>query len=245
MEWRDAWRICLLLLLLPSISAAWIQVAAVGKLKAGRAAMGSRPGKSCFVCCMNQERQAREISTYEKSSGVTKIIISFLTELVNAVVGRGGELAAEVNTRELSLEELTSGIEGDYRRCYLWTGDIDPSLYDEDCKFTDPTISFEGLRTFQKNLANLRPFIDALVRDYEVDLYSCELKEKNKQVVARWRMTGELALPWRPVIDLIGSTCFRFDPQKGNRIVEYRESWETPASTVLLGLLKPGGRRSR
>ena len=45
-------------------------------------------------------------------------------------------------------EELLDGVRADYEeRMYLWTGDIDPNLYDEDCTFTDPTLSFKGLAT--------------------------------------------------------------------------------------------------
>ena len=32
----------------------------------------------------------------------------------------------------------------------------------------------------------------------------------------------------------------RYDGSKGNRIVEYWETWETPAAEVLLNLLKAG-----
>ena len=123
----------------------------------------------------------------------------------------------------------------------MWTGDIDPLLYDSRCTFTDPTLSFKGLKTFQKNLANLRPIIDRFVKEYSVDLYSCALDETRSEVNARWRMVGTLALPWRPKIDLVGKTRFRYDGGKGNRIVDYFETWETPAAEVLLNLLKPGG----
>lgn len=142
----------------------------------------------------------------------------------------------------ISVEQLVSGIEADYRRCYLWTGDIDPGLYAGDCLFTDPTLSFRGLAAFRRNLANLRPFIDTLVTEYRVDLREVTL-DSPSQVQARWRMVGQLGgLPWRPLVDLEGTTRFRFDPARGNRIVEYRETWQSPAGEVLLRLLQPGPR---
>jgi len=101
-----------------------------------------------------------------------------------------------------------------------------------ECVFTDPTLSFKGLRTFQKNLANLRPIIDRFVKDYDVVLYSCDLNETRSevsttlprvqprrrrfteelraQVRAEWRMIGTIELPWRPVVNLRGNTRFRF-----------------------------------
>ena len=85
---------------------------------------------------------------------------------------------------------------------YLWTGDIEPEMYDLFCTFTDPTLSFVGLETFETNLRNLQPFLTALVRDADVELFACELDEPSRRVRASWRMTGNLALPWRPRIDL-------------------------------------------
>lgn len=58
---------------------------------------------------------------------------------------------------------------------YLWTGDITPEMYDLFCTFTDPTLSFVGLDTFTKNLENLQPILRRLVRDADVELYSCRL----------------------------------------------------------------------
>ena len=165
-----------------------------------------------------------------------------LTALVNTVMRKDDEVEdVDEDRKPLTVAELRDGIEGDYTRCYLWTGDIDPLLYDARCTFTDPTLSFKGLKTFQKNLANLRPIIDRFVKEYSVDLYSCVLDETRSEVNARWRMVGTLALPWRPKIDLVGKTRFRYDGGKGNRIVDYFETWETPAAEVLLNLLKPGG----
>ena len=181
--------------------------------------------------------------SYEGSGGAVKAIVGALTALVNAVMRRDDEIEGGINLEDrspLSLDELRGGIVGDYERCYLWTGDIDPLLYDAQCTFTDPTLSFQGLQTFQKNLANLRPIIDRFVTDYSVILYSCEIDEACTEVVARWRMIGTVGFPWRPKIDLIGKTRFKYASDKGNRIVAYLETWETPAAQVLLNLLKPG-----
>jgi len=178
--------------------------------------------------------------SYAASGGVVKAVVGGLTALVNTVMRKDDEVPEiEEDRSPLTLQELRDGIEGDYQRCYLWTGDIDPLLYDAKCTFTDPTLSFQGLKTFQKNLANLRPIIDRFVKEYSVDLYSCELNAANNEVNARWRMVGILSLPWRPKIDLVGKTRFRYDEMKGNRIIDYFETWETPAAEVLLNLLKP------
>lgn len=48
-------------------------------------------------------------------------------------------------------------------------------MYDLFCTFTDPTLSFAGLDTFTNNLANLQPILRRLVRNSDVELYSCRL----------------------------------------------------------------------
>lgn len=71
------------------------------------------------------------------SGGGVKALVGGLTGLVNAVMRRDDEVPVEMEARPaISVKALRDGIEGDYQRCYLWTGDIDPDLYDWDCAFT-------------------------------------------------------------------------------------------------------------
>ena len=72
---------------------------------------------------------------------------------------------------------------------YLWSGRITPELYDEDCVFTDPTLTFSGLSTFEANLANLDPYIERFVppAGRAVELDSLELADDGA-VEARWRI---------------------------------------------------------
>jgi hypothetical protein len=181
---------------------------------------------------------------FHATSLVTKSLISGLTSIVNAF---GGVPAATPRTRPPDLAAvapgtLLDGLRADYvERNYLWTGDIDPNLYDEECVFTDPTLSFRGLATFQRNIENLQPILSRLVQRPKVDLYSCELDEQAQQVRATWRMRGDIALPWRPGIDLRGRTTFTFDPEgeARGRVVDYEEVWELKAGEALMQLLRP------
>ena len=188
---------------------------------------------------------ADEESTYQATSDNTKGLVSGLTGLVNsAFAAFGGNAEEAVRPPKegiVTSAELLDGVRADYEeRMYLWTGDIDPNLYSEDCTFTDPTLSFQGLATFQKNLAALQPILSALVKRPLVELYSCELDEAATQVRATWRMKGDLALPWRPQIDLRGSTRFTYDPERqGGRITQYVESWELEAGAALQQIVTP------
>lgn len=187
--------------------------------------------------------------SFEDTSFGVRGLVSSLTGLVNLIFSFLGkdDVNAGSAMRELaplSLQELLDGVRADYvERMYLWTGDIDPDLYDEDCVFTDPTLSFRGLATFQRNLANLQPVLKALVKDPGIDLFSCELDTVSNQVQATWRMRADLSLPWNPAIDLVGRTTFTYDPEKGNHIIDYREDWETEAGAVLMQLVRPKAQR--
>jgi hypothetical protein len=135
---------------------------------------------------------------------------------------------------------LLAGVRADFtENCYLWTGDITTNIYAEDCTFTDPTLSFKGLATYQRNLASLRPLVDRFVNQAHVDLLSCMLLLDKKCVVAEWRMTGSFSFPWKPCLDIQGCTKFTFDLTAGNRIVQYDEMWSMPAFTALMQLLRP------
>ena len=87
-----------------------------------------------------------------------------LTGLVNGLAGGEAPRIPPRKFEKIESNQLLEGIRADFEeRQYLWSGDIDLELYDEDCTFTDPTISFEGLSKFQSNMRSLTPIIDVLV----------------------------------------------------------------------------------
>ena len=146
---------------------------------------------------------------YGSTSAATKTIVSGLTRLVNL---NGG--AKPANTKRprrfasLTPQQVKAGLADDFRNEYLWSGRITPELYDEACVFTDPTLSFRGLDVFEANLRNLDPWIERFVPSERrrVDLYA--LAVDGAAITASWRMVGTLALPWRPRLDLNGTTTY-------------------------------------
>ncbi|CAN0048869.1 unnamed protein product [Discosporangium mesarthrocarpum] len=188
------------------------------------------------------------LSSFGATSGLVKAIVGGLTDIFVGFSG-GGDVkvsSSPVVKAALSLEELQAGVRGEYANNYLWTGDINENLYEEDCTFTDPTLSFSGLTTYKRNIASLQGILDALVFDSQSVLYTCELCEvrelEDSCVRTRWRMLGYLRLPWSPCIDVIGQTAFSYDRDRGNRIVSYDEIWEVEPTQALLQLLR-GARR--
>ena len=179
------------------------------------------------------------------------LVVQTLTSLANLAARNGFTVTPRsqganepVKIRgELAKEFLIKGIRDDFEAGYLFSGAINAELYDEDCQFTDPTLTFRGISTFQRNIKAIRPLIDRFVGANLVTLYSLEAFESAQQdtckVVAKWRMEGALKLPWSPMIDVQGVTEYRATSLKGGRIVEYFEQWTDEPTAALLRLLKP------
>ena len=216
---------------------------------------------------------AAERSKYEETSGAVKALVSGLTAIVNAVgsvtssSSSGSNDGAKLTRKERrdarpfpSSPRDATALRDDIARefteaKYLWTGDINPEMYDLFCTFTDPTLSFAGLQTFETNLKNLQPVLRRLVRNSNVELYSCEIVDDGSggsgggsggggggSVRASWRMTGDLNLPWRPRIDLTGQTTLGFmnaGVERGCLIVSDREEWGISALDAVAQLVAP------
>mmetsp|Transcript_14040 Transcript_14040/g.43624 ORF Transcript_14040/g.43624 Transcript_14040/m.43624 type:complete len:338 (+) Transcript_14040:130-1143(+) len=176
---------------------------------------------------------------YGSTSAATKTIVSGLTQLVN--LNGGAKPANKKRPRRfasLTPQQVKAGLADDFRNEYLWSGRITPELYDEACVFTDPTLSFRGLDVFEANLRNLDPWIERFVPSERrrVDLYA--LAVDGTAITASWRMVGTLALPWRPRLDLNGTTTYTLNGA-GGRISSYDETWALSAGEALLQLLTP------
>ena len=212
------------------------------------------------VACRAEDDVER--SNYKDTSSAVKNLVSGLTALVNAFGESGGaerdgmtrkerREARPLPTTPRDPNALVRDISREFTEAkYLWTGDITPEMYDLFCTFTDPTLSFVGLETFERNLKNLQPVLRRLVRDSDVELYACELAGEDEsgggggdgRVRASWRMTGNLRLPWRPRIDLEGRTTFTFrdlGEGRGCLITAYNEEWELSAGEAVSQLVRP------
>ena len=156
-----------------------------------------------------QPPKAAGFSEISGTSAATRGLVSSLTAAVNALGGKATQ--PTVRQREvasLTSEAVLAGLRRDFvENEYLWSGKITPELYDEECVFTDPTLSFSGLSTFEANLENLDPWINRFVpsADRRVELSSLRLvapagmgDDATPAIEAEWRMVGDISLPWRP-----------------------------------------------
>lgn len=176
------------------------------------------------------------------STDLARNVVSGLTNVVNFGKPPPPPVPARLAER-VAPEALLEGLRQDFvEREYLWSGKITPELYGETCEFSDPTLSFRGLQTFLENIRNLDPILETYVPadSRRVVLKSIKLNKEAQQIVAQWRMQGDLKLPWRPRIDLDGRTAFSYDPSvDGGRISRYDETWEIAPGEALLQILQP------
>jgi len=194
----------------------------------------------------------QEKSRYEESSDAVKLIVGGLTTLTNlfnsdsdSTKDNGG--IAYRGVTSFTPKQLYDEVVRDFDNGYLFSGDINYSIYDNDCVFTDPTISFRGLSTFKRNIQSLQPVLRALLSDKLVVLYSSQLSPESNRISAKWRMSGGVNLPWRPRIELTGETQFTYNGGGGDEgdspalIRDYYEQWDISAADALLQLLSPVG----
>ena len=80
-----------------------------------------------------------------------------------------------------SLQETLARIQLDNDRSYFLSGKVDTLIYDPDCIFSDPFVSFKGRDRFVDNLANLGSFItkySAKMIDYTAEEPTSSVKTK-------------------------------------------------------------------
>ena len=203
-------------------------------------------------------------SNYKETSGAVKGLVSGLTAVVNAFGVGGGDVASSGSSGATRRERrearpppstprnptaLAADIAREFTEAkYLWTGDINPEMYDLYCTFTDPTLSFAGLETFQRNLANLQPVLSRLVRDSDVELYSCELAGDEQGRRRRRRGAGEVEDDGQPAGAVAtadrprGADDFYVQGLRRDRgclITAYQEEWGLSAGEAVMQLVTP------
>lgn len=189
-----------------------------------------------------QEQRARTIRCRGKTDGEdsagTKEDMNLLTksswyavELFGNVFGKKGKSedssddTAEVSLSNgpSSLDETLQRINDDNDRYYFLSGEIDSLIYDEDCVFADPFVSFAGRDRFIQNLQNLGSFItkyDAKVLDYSSVSYEDSIPIIQTKIMVKL----ELNLPWKPVLAWPWGVKYEIDPETF-LIKKHEESW--------------------
>jgi len=105
---------------------------------------------------------------------------------------------------------------------YFVSGQVDVALYDENCVFSDPFVSFAGRDRFVDNLQNL----NSLVTRYRVKrLDDKDMYDDPNVVQGRFLVQLQLNLPWKPILAWPWGVVCTIDPTN-NLIVRHDELWE-------------------
>jgi Uncharacterized conserved protein (DUF2358) len=125
-----------------------------------------------------------------------------------------------------SLKETKARIQEDNKREYFLSGTVDKLIYDENCEFADPFVSFKGRDRFVENLENLGSFI---TKYSAKPLGSFDVDEDGLAVTTKFMVKLELGrLPWKPVLAWPWGVRCEIDSNT-NLIVLHQESWDIDA----------------
>lgn len=214
--------------------------------------------RRCSRICMQIKGQNGKEE--EDSSGKAKDILKdgankgvwFAAELFGkaaaTVRGSPSSSKAEKGTAPASLEESIARLQADYEgttedpRPYFLSGRMDESLYDENCEFADPFVSFKGRQRFKDNLENLAGgfIIDSSTRTLETVIERGDMASgAPPSYTTKLMVKLQLGLPWKPVLAWPWGVKHEFDASSG-LIVRHIESWDVSAGEGVRQLLKPG-----
>ena len=139
-----------------------------------------------------------------------------------------------------SVDEAVRRLAADYDGAdgpYFLTGVMDAAVYDDDCEFADPFVSFRGRARFEENLANLAGgFItDASIRTLATETTEASYKTK---LLVKLR----LALPWKPVLAWPWGVEHVLEERPDGTVVVVRhlESWDVSAAEGVRQLFRSG-----
>lgn len=134
--------------------------------------------------------------------------------------------AADKNTETVtelglpkSITETLEQLKVDNEREYFLSGNIDSLIYDEQCVFADPFVSFQGRQRFVENLKNLNSFITK----YSAKPITYNVNLENNEVTTKFMVKLELNLPWKPVLAWPWGVRCVIDPKR-NVIILHEES---------------------
>eukprot|EP00250_Pteridium_aquilinum_P014796 c22203_g3_i4 orf=23-598(+) len=156
---------------------------------------------------MQQQREAKPTSRHQPacklSSGSNfdvklarrEVLSSFFFALAVPAC-QSSSLAAQPKDLHLSIAKIKDIIESDIRNGqYYVTGDLTQAIYEDDCRFVDPTTDIRGV---DKYVAAVRLLFDPNSSHHE--LISIDLIGPST-IQAKWKLEGYLKFPWHPHIE--------------------------------------------
>lgn len=110
------------------------------------------------------------------------------------------------------------------------------SIYSEDVYFKDPVYNFRGIKQYQKMIG----FINFWFKNLKLDLH--DISRTDNLIKARWTMSWDAPLPWKPRISVTGWSDLTVDKfadnlnnGEGDRelIISHVDYWECTKFDVI------------
>ena len=102
----------------------------------------------------------------------------------------------QIDRSPTSLDETLERLKLDNERSYFLSGEVDGLIYDEQCTFADPFVSFQGRDRFVDNLSNLGSFITS----YSARELEYTVLRDDYTVETKFMVKLQLNLPWKPIL---------------------------------------------
>eukprot|EP00979_Chaetoceros_neogracilis_P007794 scaffold1674_cov284-Chaetoceros_neogracile.AAC.12 len=133
-------------------------------------------------------------------------------------------IAIDVTKPPSSAKETLERIKIDNDRDYFLSGQVDGLIYDKDCVFADPFVSFSGRDRFVENLSNLGSFITK----YNAKMLNYSVSDDGLVVDTRVMVKLELNLPWKPILAWPWGVKYDID-EVSFLVTNHKESWDIEA----------------
>jgi hypothetical protein len=118
--------------------------------------------------------------------------------------------------------DLLATLKADYER---FPASPTYSLYVEDVYFKDPMTSFRGIQQYQKMIL----FMTRWFEEMRLELH--QLERQGDRIESRWTLYWTTPLPWRPRIEISGSSELLLNPE--GLIVSHIDTWDCSRLDVL------------
>lgn len=180
----------------------------------------------------NQTKISTSSDRQREDNPFTVGLVAVLTESLR-LLGVGRDRFEEADAapptprpRRGDVAAVARRVADDFSRAYFVRGQLDDGVYDEDCRFADPTVAFRGVRLWRRNLALLTPFLI----EPRIDLLPPNGEEEEEEEEEE---AGGLLAPLLRALPSLGG---------GGTKSRRRDPYASPASRVVrLGPIGPGG----
>jgi hypothetical protein len=171
------------------------------------------------------------VDTLEAVARMT-LISKHNLEIVGPEMGCKPDEKTRLKHKGLLLQDVAEVIRMDWRESsskgYYITGNLNPSVYRDDCLFDgpDPDMPVKGLRKFRGAASQL---FDRKKSTAEL----LDFKTEGDVIIAKWKMNGVIRLPWKPRMpEVIGETTYYLDDD--NLVYMHKETWDISAIEAFL-----------